>query len=224
MAYIKRIKLPNNETSYQIFDEGAQRVILHKTASEWTASNYTPAIGEMVIYDIDSNYNYERFKIGNGTSTVEELPFTTNIHIQDTPPIGATFGALWIDTSEIGETVFKYLNANGQWEIIGNSGGSKDAVQYIPQELTDAQKAQARDNIGAEDAEGVSIIVEDALDDLTKYVAVDEESDGYVEIKDFVIETDTIQIDKTLSIPGAAADAAAVREALENTTLKWINW
>lgn len=104
MAYIKRIKLPNNDTPYDVYDSGAQRIIMHKTAAEWALmSDYIPALGELIIFDIDNDYNYERIKIGNGVSLIEELPFTTNIHIQDTPPVGASFGALWIDTSEISE-------------------------------------------------------------------------------------------------------------------------
>lgn len=120
--------------------------------------------------------------------------------------------------------IFKYLNANGQWEIIGgSSGGSKDAVQYIPQELTEPQKAQARANIGAEDSVSVNIAIQEAVDDLNTYIAIDEESDGYVELKEFIVE-DTIQIDKTLSISGAAADAQVVGDRLNSMAMKWVNW
>ena len=30
------------------------------------AINFIPKQGEIIIYDIDANYNYERFKIGDG--------------------------------------------------------------------------------------------------------------------------------------------------------------
>lgn len=40
--------------------------------------------------------------------------------------------------------VLKYLNANGQWEAVDTVG----AVKYIEQNLSDEQKAQARENIG----------------------------------------------------------------------------
>lgn len=120
--------------------------------------------------------------------------------------------------------VFKYLNANGQWEIIGSTGGdAKEVIKYIPQELTEDQKAQARDNIGAEDIVAINSAIEEAVGDLNTYVAIDEESDGYVELKEFIVE-DTIQVDKTLSISGAAADAQVVGDRINSIAMKWINW
>lgn len=38
----------------------------------------------------------------------------------------------------------------------GGGGGTPDAVQFVPQELTDKQQAQARENIGAASADDVS--------------------------------------------------------------------
>ena len=39
------------------------------------AKNFVPEKGELIIYDIDENYSYERFKIGDGTTRVGDLPF-----------------------------------------------------------------------------------------------------------------------------------------------------
>ena len=36
----------------------------------------------MIVYDIDTNYNYERFKIGDGQTNVVDLPFADQ-HIAD---------------------------------------------------------------------------------------------------------------------------------------------
>ena len=47
----------------------------HGTAAEWENNNYIPKDGEIIIYDIDENYNYKRIKIGNGTDIVSVLPF-----------------------------------------------------------------------------------------------------------------------------------------------------
>lgn len=47
----------------------------HDTEANWNASSFVPKKGEIIIYDTDSNYNYERVKIGNGSSTVKNLPF-----------------------------------------------------------------------------------------------------------------------------------------------------
>lgn len=48
----------------------------HDTEANWSkATNFTPKQGEIIIYDIDSTYNYERFKIGDGETLVTSLPF-----------------------------------------------------------------------------------------------------------------------------------------------------
>ena len=58
-----------------------QSRIIHKHDIEenWNkATNFIPKQGELIIYDIDSNYSYERFKIGDGITSIISLPFTLN--------------------------------------------------------------------------------------------------------------------------------------------------
>ena len=50
-------------------------VPFHGTEVEWESNNYIPKDGEIIIYDIDENYNYKRIKIGNGVDNVSSLPF-----------------------------------------------------------------------------------------------------------------------------------------------------
>ena len=48
----------------------------HDTAENWgKAENFIPNKGELIVYDIDTDYDYERFKIGDGIHSVNELPF-----------------------------------------------------------------------------------------------------------------------------------------------------
>lgn len=48
----------------------------HDIESNWNrATTFIPMQGEIIIYDIDTTYSYERFKIGDGKSVVGELPF-----------------------------------------------------------------------------------------------------------------------------------------------------
>ena len=58
--------------------------IIHKHDIEenWDkATGFIPQQGEIIVYDIDDNYEYERFKIGDGKTTVINLPFQkTNIN------------------------------------------------------------------------------------------------------------------------------------------------
>ena len=52
--------------------------IIHKHDIEdcWRlAVNFIPKQGEIIVYDRDSKYNYERFKIGDGVTNVNDLPF-----------------------------------------------------------------------------------------------------------------------------------------------------
>ena len=66
---ISAIKLQNKE--YKI-----KSIPFHGTHDEWLInSSYIPKQGEIIIYDIDSNYNYERIKIGDGVTPVTDLPF-----------------------------------------------------------------------------------------------------------------------------------------------------
>ena len=66
----------------------------HATEAEWKANaSFVPFKGEAIIYDIDDNYNFERMKIGDGTTTVEELPFVgTSLQVGTTQP---TFPCTW---------------------------------------------------------------------------------------------------------------------------------
>jgi hypothetical protein len=48
----------------------------HDTAENWAkATKFIPKSGEIIVYDIDDNFSYERFKVGDGITLVEELPF-----------------------------------------------------------------------------------------------------------------------------------------------------
>lgn len=48
----------------------------HDTEANWNlATNFIPKQGEIIIYDKDSTYNYERFKIGDGVTAVNDLEF-----------------------------------------------------------------------------------------------------------------------------------------------------
>lgn len=54
----------------------ARFVNKHAVEADWIkAVNFTPLKGEIIVYDVDATYNYERFKIGDGETTVNALPF-----------------------------------------------------------------------------------------------------------------------------------------------------
>ena len=52
----------------------------HDTEENWLkAVNFIPKQGEIIVYDIDANYNYERLKMGDGVTVVSSLPFINDI-------------------------------------------------------------------------------------------------------------------------------------------------
>ena len=67
----------------------------HDTAEHWEqATNFIPLMGEIIIYEPDSNYNYFRVKVGDGTHTVAALPFIDKViyDYTDEAVAGATAG------------------------------------------------------------------------------------------------------------------------------------
>lgn len=58
-------------------------VSTHDTEEKWNkVPNFVPNKGEIIVYDIDGNFSYERFKIGDGSRTISELPFTAEKAIE----------------------------------------------------------------------------------------------------------------------------------------------
>ena len=54
----------------------ARIVHKHDTELNWSkATNFIPKQGEIIVYDIDTTYAYERMKIGDGKTVVSALPF-----------------------------------------------------------------------------------------------------------------------------------------------------
>lgn len=48
----------------------------HDIEANWNkVVDFIPMRGEIIVYDIDANYDYERMKIGDGATTVVNLPF-----------------------------------------------------------------------------------------------------------------------------------------------------
>ena len=51
----------------------------HETEENWLkATSFIPRQGELIVYDIDENYSYERVKIGDGVQNVNNLPFVND--------------------------------------------------------------------------------------------------------------------------------------------------
>jgi hypothetical protein len=65
--------------------EIASRLVLkHDIEANWNrAETFIPKQGEIIIYDIDTTYSYERFKLGDGKTTAINLPFYLENELND---------------------------------------------------------------------------------------------------------------------------------------------
>ena len=54
----------------------------HDTEENWNAHpSFIPRAGELIVYDVDDNHSYERFKIGDGVTALKDLKFTIDAAI-----------------------------------------------------------------------------------------------------------------------------------------------
>lgn len=62
----------------------ARTIQIHDTEANWLkAVSFVPRLGEIVVYDTDETHTTERFKIGDGSTLVNDLPFTVEKNIKD---------------------------------------------------------------------------------------------------------------------------------------------
>lgn len=55
----------------------------HDIEANWDkAINFIPKAGEIIVYDRDENYTYERIKIGDGETLISALPFNDD-HLKE---------------------------------------------------------------------------------------------------------------------------------------------
>ena len=74
----------------------------HDIEENWLkATNFTPLDGEIIIYDIDDNYDYERIKVGDGITNVSALPFTLDLETFTDEEIDEICGANIVSSSEV---------------------------------------------------------------------------------------------------------------------------
>lgn len=101
----------------------------HDTEANWSKSNLIPLNGEIIIFEADDNTPYPRFKVGDGETSINNLPFTDSEYVKQ---------------DELGN----YVTTDNVNQSINN----KCILYTEAQTLTEEQKAQARENIGAADA------------------------------------------------------------------------
>lgn len=75
----------------------------HDTEANWNNSDLVALQGELIIYDVDETYDYERLKIGDGETPVKDLPFANatvdQLTYTNTDPIVTTLGGISAGTT-----------------------------------------------------------------------------------------------------------------------------
>lgn len=119
----------------------------HDVESNWLlATGFSPKQGEIIVYDIDDNYNYERIKIGDGITNVNELPFADDaLRAELFEQIGAINDKVDAVSVLVGDTAVSdqineaLLNNQSDWEqtdetapdFIKNKPDEDDALELI---------------------------------------------------------------------------------------------
>ena len=121
----------------------------HDTEANWLkATGFTPKQGELIVYDIDDNYDYERIKIGDGVQNVNDLPFAVAPNINQ---IDLSDGIINIWEYNTGvyiftastTTSFKIYVKTGDEEtkmvtVVSNLGCDKNILAVINVDVTDS--------------------------------------------------------------------------------------
>lgn len=87
----------------------------HGTEADWAqAVNFTPLLGELIVYDADDNHSVPRIKIGDGVKNVNELPFNEpNWNAAESEDGHILNRPFFIEDSEY---VLEEIPINGEWD------------------------------------------------------------------------------------------------------------
>lgn len=121
----------------------------HDVEANWLkATNFSPKQGEIIIYDIDENYNYERMKIGDGVTNVNDLPFITEKEALSINAVTTGEIVTITDASPLeheisvklsgGETLIIFTNMDqGDFQNSDGSSNSEPNGDYVVEDNTD---------------------------------------------------------------------------------------
>ena len=137
----------------------------HDTEKNWLTKNpsFIPYQGEIIVFDTDNSYSYERFKIGDGVKNVFELPFANSLSqseidsaIQDSLKDGNysinadTLGG--ISSSEYALTEKVVTSVNGQVGDILLIDGNLVSIPEAEETLEEGQYIVNAEQLGGIDS------------------------------------------------------------------------
>lgn len=78
----------------------ARIINIHDVEYNWNrAETFVPRAGEIVVYDVDQTHQYPRFKIGDGQTSIVDLPFTLDVAISDF--FGGASGTIYLNGGNV---------------------------------------------------------------------------------------------------------------------------
>lgn len=78
----------------------ARVINMHDVEERWSqAVTFIPRAGEIIVYDVDDKHLHPRFKIGDGTTSVVDLPFSIDTAVETF--FGESNGVIYLDGGNI---------------------------------------------------------------------------------------------------------------------------
>lgn len=204
----------------------------HDSEANWNkAVNFIPIQGEIIVYDIDEIYNYERVKIGDGIRKVNDLPFvdvqpdwnqndeTTLDYVKNRPFYDSSIVLLdWDgDISKIEDIV--YMDAGGQQLPFLYRIG--DSIPYTAAEISALNETSEPqiEAVGTYTTESFDIYSESGLD---MYVFTGNNNGNRNSIAFYNITTDGFVVEAlgNLVIPKSGLWALGVDNSSEYNVLR----
>ena len=109
----------------------------HDTEANWIlATGFTPLEGEIIVYDVDSNHAYPRFKVGNGQDNINDLPFSDEHYVLD-----AELGGYVTVASTQTITGAKTFSQNVNVPLTPTANAHASSKQYVDTTVTSSVNA-----------------------------------------------------------------------------------
>lgn len=128
----------------------------HDTEANWLkATNFIPKKGEIVVYDVDTNYNYERMKIGDGTTVVSSLPFIESSKAEEATHATTADKATNADHATKADSATTATTANSATKATQDASGNVITTTYETKTAAAAKLTEAKSYTDSEIAEWV---------------------------------------------------------------------
>lgn len=211
----------------------------HDTEANWIlATGFSPKQGEVIVYDIDDTHDYERIKIGDGTTNVNDLPFYAGSWDDlKNRPFGVTKSVeellpenTYVTTSDVqkvcnfdttivaGDTYVVTHNGT-EYKIVASSDFLGDKIPYLLWDISNGYKypfyIRAGDGVNVFGAGTHTIKIEHVAEDIQQIDSKFIPADKFVVT--FFANRDPVECDKTYE------EIVEAHEAGKDISGQWVH-